>query len=66
MALLLICYVDSKFQLSRFYRLLVMSKSILICQNLRTKTMVPYELTQSPNYHVDSKFNRIAKNFLKT
>ena len=30
-------HVKSKFQLSRFYRLLVVSKSILICQNSRTK-----------------------------
>ena len=34
------CYVESEFQLSRFYRLLVISKSILICQNLQTKPMV--------------------------
>ena len=33
-------YVESKFQLSRFNRLLVISKSILICQNSRTKTNV--------------------------
>ena len=32
--------VESEFPLSRFNRLLVMSKSILICQNLRTKTKV--------------------------
>ena len=34
------CYVKSKLQLSRFYRLLDISKSILICQNSRTKPMV--------------------------
>ena len=34
------CYVKSKFQLSLFYRLLVISKSILICQNSQTKPMV--------------------------
>ena len=34
------CYVESKFQLSRFYHLLVISKSILICQNSRVKPMV--------------------------
>ena len=33
-------HVESKFQLSKFKRLLVMSKSILICQNSRTKTKV--------------------------
>ena len=31
-------YVESKFQLSRFYCLLIISKSILTCQNSRTKT----------------------------
>ena len=31
-------YVESKFQLPTCYRLLVMRKSILICQNSRTKT----------------------------
>ena len=34
------CYVESKFELSRFYRLLIISKSILICQNSRTKALV--------------------------
>ena len=34
------CYVTSKSQLSRFYRLLVKFKSILICQNSRTKPIV--------------------------
>ena len=33
-------YFDSEFQLSRFYCLLVVSKSILICQNTRTKTKI--------------------------
>ena len=33
-------YDESKFQLSRFYRFLVMSKSIFICQNSRTKAKV--------------------------
>ena len=33
-------YLKSKFQLSGFYRLLVISKSILIYKNLRTKTKV--------------------------
>ena len=40
---------ESKFQLSRFYRLQIMSKSILFCQNLRTETKVIYALTRSPN-----------------
>ena len=42
----IISYVESKFQLPTFYRLLVMSKSILICQNLqaRTKTMQSREV----------------------
>ena len=34
------CYVKCKFRLSRFYCLLVISKSILICQNSGTKPMV--------------------------
>ena len=34
------CYVKSEFQFSTFYRLLVISKSILISQNSRTKPMV--------------------------
>ena len=33
-------HVESKFQLSTFYRLLIMSKLIFICQNLQTKTKV--------------------------
>ena len=42
-------HVESKARLSRFYRLLVMNKSILICQNSRTKYRY-YALTRSPNY----------------
>ena len=41
-------YVESKFQLSTFYRLLVMSKSILICQ-IREQKQRYYALTRSPN-----------------
>ena len=44
------CYNESKFQLSRFNRLLVISKSILICQNSRTKPMVP-----KPNFGIKKK-----------
>ena len=40
-------FVESKFQLSRFYCLLVMSKSILICQNLPTKTKVLHACAKS-------------------
>ena len=36
----IISCVESKFELSTFYSLLVISKSILICQNSRTKPMV--------------------------
>ena len=38
-------YVKSKFQLSGFHRLRVVSKFILICQNLLTKTVVKYTLS---------------------
>ena len=40
-------YVESKFQLFRFYRLLVTvsSKSIIVCQNSRTKPMVKSKLS---------------------
>ena len=41
-------HVKSELQFSRFNHLLVMSKSIHICQNLRTKTMVLYAHTRSP------------------
>ena len=33
-------YIEAKFQLSRFYRLLVTIESILICQNSQIKTKV--------------------------
>ena len=42
------CYVESKIQLSKFNRLLVVSKSILIYQNSRTKTKVQCALGRSP------------------
>ena len=38
--LIINCYADFEFQFSKFYRLLLISKSILISQNLRTKPMV--------------------------
>ena len=57
-------HVKSKLQFSRLNHLLVMSKSIHICQNLRTKTKVLYAYTRSPiEYRMSSyKYPFQAKN----
>ena len=64
-------YVESKFQLFRFYRLRLPCKSIIVCQNSRTKPMIKSKiksqltLARSLNYSILNfywKQNKISRN----